>query len=177
MTAAQPLEPLSLEYAQEQDRNDKLHNLRNEFIIPTRADLKRKRLGATAETAPEDDKPSTYLCGNSLGLQPKRVRQYIDSYLSTWGSLGVFGHFKELENAKTVPWVDIGDQAADAAAMIVGAWPSEVAVMQTLTANLHFLMQSFYRPDQQRWKIIIESKAFPSDHVRDMFYVNKEGFC
>ena len=70
-----------------------------------------------------------------------------------------------LSDAVTTPWVDIDDQTNEAMAKIVGAQGDEVAVMQTLTANLHFLMASFYRPTKERYKIIIEGKAFPSDHV------------
>jgi len=157
---------LTEEYAQQQDVNDA--SLRHEFNIPTRGDLKRKRIRGQQSSHPDDPNdllPSTYLCGNSLGLQPKRTREYIESYLSTWSSLGVYGHFKPLEDQYTEPWVDIDDQAKDAMSKIVGALPSEVAVMQTLTANLHLLLASFYRPSKERWKIIIESKAFPSDHV------------
>lgn len=156
---------LSEEYALQQDANDPLKHLRDEFNIPTRGDLKRKRAKDTPDSSGENELPSTYLCGNSLGLQPKRTREYIDSYLSTWSKLGVYGHFKPLEDQVTEPWVDIDDQAKDAMSKIVGALPSEVAVMQTLTANLHLLMASFYRPKKDRWKIIIEGKAFPSDHV------------
>jgi kynureninase len=108
---------------------------------------------------------SIYLCGNSLGLPPRRVKSYIASYLNTWASLGVYGHFKDPGNALTVPWVRIDEQTRDAACKIVGALPDEVAVMQSLTANLHLLMASFYRPTKERYKIIIEGKAFPSDHV------------
>jgi kynureninase len=156
--------PTTIDYAKYQDTQDDLRHLRDEFLIPTKGELKRKKLGRDAPSEPGDKKPSIYLCGNSLGLQPKRTRQHIESYLSTWSSMGVYGHFKPLEDALTVPWVDIGDQAAEAACKIVGALPSEVAVMQTLTANLHFLMASFYRPTKERFKIIFEGKAFPSDH-------------
>jgi kynureninase len=78
----------------------------------------------------------------------------------------VFGHFKPLKNSPLPVWLDVDDAAAVKIAPIVGAERSEVAVMQTLTANLHFLMSSFYKPSKERFKIIIESKAFPSDHVR-----------
>ncbi|KAE9979168.1 Kynureninase 1 [Venturia inaequalis] len=155
---------LTEEYALQQDTNDPLKHLRHEFNIPSRGDLKRKRVKDDPDVSGESRLPSTYLCGNSLGLQPKRTREYIDSYLSTWSKLGVYGHFKPLEDQVTEPWVDIDDQAKEAMSKIVGALPSEVAVMQTLTANLHLLMASFYRPTKNRWKIIIEGKAFPSDH-------------
>ncbi|TLD37545.1 Haloacid dehalogenase [Venturia nashicola] len=155
---------LTEEYALQQDAIDPLKHLRDEFNIPSRGDLKRKRSKDNSDSSGENGLPCTYLCGNSLGLQPKRTREYIDSYLSTWSKLGVYGHFKPLEDQVTEPWVDIDDQAKDAMAKIVGASPGEVAVMQTLTANLHLLMASFYRPTKDRWKIIIEGKAFPSDH-------------
>jgi kynureninase len=156
---------LTEEYALKQDANDLLNHLRYEFNIPTRGDLKRKGAKDAPNISGENKFPSTYLCGNSLGLQPKRTREYVESYLSTWSKLGVYGHFKTLEDQYTEPWVDIDDQAKDAMSKIVGALPSEVAVMQTLTANLHLLMASFYRPTKERCKIIIEGKAFPSDHV------------
>ena len=154
----------SLEYAREQDKNDKLAHFRDAFLIPSKADLRKKKLGEDVPEAKDEEERSIYLCGNSLGIQPKRTRKYIDSYLATWSSMGVYGHFKPLDEASTVPWVDIGDQAAEAACKIVGALPSEVAVMQTLTANLHLLMSSFYKPTKEKYKIIIEGKAFPSDH-------------
>lgn len=164
------------EYAETLDAQDPLRDLRNEFIIPTRAGLKRKRLGTEGPAVevsesinallPENDVtyPSTYMCGNSLGLQPRRTQEYIRKYLDTWANKGVYGHFQPLEDAVSRPWVDIDEDAKAASARIVGAQPSEVAVMQTLTANLHFLMASFFRPTKDRFKIIIEGKAFPSDH-------------
>ncbi|KAL0265052.1 Kynureninase (L-kynurenine hydrolase) [Diplodia seriata] len=165
------------EYAEALDAQDPLRQLREEFVIPTRAGLKRKRLGTDAGTLevsetinsllPENDLtyPSTYLCGNSLGLQPRRTQEYIRKYLDTWANKGVYGHFQPLEDAVSKPWVDIDEDAKVESAKIVGAQPEEVAVMQTLTANLHLLMASFYRPTKDRYKIIIEGKAFPSDHV------------
>jgi len=117
---------------------------------------------------PEALEPCTYLCGNSLGLQPKRTFDYIYKYLSTWATKGVYGHFKELEDSMSPPWVHMDDAVKEQIAKIVGALLSEVAVMETLTVNLHLLMASFYRPTKERYKIIIESKAFPSDHVRSL---------
>lgn len=117
------------------------------------------------EDNPESQEPSTYLCGNSLGLQPKRTFDYIYKHLSTWATKGVYGHFKALEDALSPPWVQMDDAVKEQTAKIVGALPSEVAVMESLTVNLHLLMASFYRPTKERYKIIIESKAFPSDHV------------
>ena len=112
------------------------------------------------------DETSIYLCGNSLGLQPRRTAQRIQQYLSTWATQGVFGHFKPLSDSPLPPWLNIDDEAAEKIAPIVGALPTEIAVMQTLTANLHLLMSAFYRPNPKgRHKIILESKAFPSDHV------------
>lgn len=112
------------------------------------------------------DSSCSYLCGNSLGLQPKRTATRISQYLSTWATQGVQGHFKPLEGSPLPTWLDVDSRAAELVAPIVGASPSEVAVMQTLTANLHLLMSAFYHPDiNGRHKILLESKAFPSDHV------------
>ena len=113
---------------------------------------------------PGQDK-CTYLCGNALGLQPKRTTTRIQQYLSTWGTQGVQGHFKPLEDSPLPTWLDADEKAAQMIAPIVGAESSEVAVMQTLTGNLHLLLSSFYHPDPKgKHKIILESKAFPSDH-------------
>jgi len=107
-----------------------------------------------------------YLCGNSLGLQPKRTPTRINQYLSTWATQGVQGHFKLLEGSPLPTWLDADARAADLMAPVVGASAAEVAVMQTLTANIHLLMSAFYRPDPKgKHKVILESKAFPSDHV------------
>ncbi len=101
-----------------------------------------------------------------MGLQPKRTAARIEQYLETWGTQGVQGHFKQLDDSPLPTWLDADARAAVLLAPLVGADESEVAVQQTLTANLHFLMTAFYRPDiNGRHKIILESKAFPSDHV------------
>lgn len=119
----------------------------------------------TSTTSPDAD-PSVYLCGNSLGLQPRRVSARLHQFLSTWATQGVQGHFKRLTDSPLPAWLHADDAAAKAMAPIVGAAPAEIAVMETLTANLHFILSAFYRPQREgRHKIIIESKAFPSDHV------------
>ncbi|KAK4992460.1 Kynureninase (L-kynurenine hydrolase) [Elasticomyces elasticus] len=151
----------SAEYAKIQDAQDPLRHLRDDFIIPTRADLKRKTLAEDSSTASE---PSTYLCGNSLGLQPRLTSKYLNSYLSAWATKGVLGHFTEIEDSPLAPWLHVDDDVMEPMARIVGAKREEVAVMETLTANLHLLMCSFYRPTKDRWKVLIEGKAFPSDH-------------
>ncbi|KAF2712074.1 kynureninase [Pleomassaria siparia CBS 279.74] len=159
----------SEEFARKQDKKDNLSRLRKEFIIPTKADLRNKRYGPAStealntSTRSDDAEESIYMCGNSLGLQPQRTREYVNRYLDTWASKGVFGHFKELEGGLP-PWLHIDDALKEQMSRIVGALQSEVAVMETLTANLHLLMSSFYKPTKERYKIIIEGKAFPSDH-------------
>lgn len=168
-----PIELVSEAFARAQDANDLLSRLRAEFIIPTKGDLRNIRYGPLPKTPTgdqeatakaDDNEESIYFCGNSLGLQPRRTREYVNRYLDTWASKGVFGHFKELEGGLP-PWLHIDDAIKKQTAQIVGALPSEVVVMETLTANLHLLMSSFYRPTADRYKIIIEGKAFPSDHV------------
>ncbi|TPX09458.1 uncharacterized protein E0L32_009346 [Thyridium curvatum] len=161
------------EEARALDRDDPLNFTRAEFVVPTKADLASTRLqvkdlGETAATPAGPDAStdaSTYLCGNSLGLQPRRTALRLQQYLSTWATQGVQGHFKPLDGSPLPTWLDADAKAAKMIAPVVGAEVSEVAVMETLTANLHFLMSAFYRPDiKGRHKIILESKAFPSDH-------------
>lgn len=103
--------------------------------------------------------------GNSLGVQPKATRRYLDAQLETWASIGVNGHFTDLEESPLVPWQHMADECAKRSADIVGASPTEIVIMNTLTANLHLMMASFYRPTEKRHKIIIEWKPFPSDYV------------
>ncbi|TKA75806.1 hypothetical protein B0A55_06398 [Friedmanniomyces simplex] len=155
-------------YATQQDSQDPLTHLRSNFLIPSKADLARKTLHPSAapreEAGQQDEEASIYLCGNSLGLQPTLTRKYMQQYLDTWAAKGVYGHFKDIEDSSLVPWLHVDDDCVPEMAKIVGALPDEVAVMQTLTANLHLMMASFYRPTKERYKIILEGKAFPSDH-------------
>jgi kynureninase len=159
----------SADFARQQDAKDALSKLRAEFVIPTKGDLHNHSFGFQRAAGDDsrsdaDNDDAIYLCGNSLGLQPRRTKEYVNRYLDTWASKGVFGHFTEYHGGLP-PWLHIDDAVKQQSAKLVGALPSEVCVMETLTANLHLLMASFYRPTTDRWKIIIEGKAFPSDHV------------
>ena len=129
------------EFAQSLDAQDELKNYRNEFIFPK-----------------VNGKQVIYFTGNSLGLQPKRTKQYVDEVMTDWANLAVEGHFYSDK-----PWWDYHERFAVPLSEIVGAKPTEVTVMNTLTVNLHLLMVSFYRPTQKKFKIICEEKAFPSD--------------
>lgn len=109
---------------------------------------------------PKDNKGNDwlYFTGNSLGLQPKTTKAVVEQELKDWANLGVEGHFQ----AKN-PWMPYHEYLTESMAKIMGAKSIEVVVMNTLTANLHFLMASFYSPTKKRPKILIESDAFPSD--------------
>ena len=132
----------TLEFALELDANDELQHYRNEFHIPLQ----------------KNGEEHIYLCGNSLGLQAKRTAAFINQELEDWATFGVEGHF----HAKN-PWMPYHEFLTESYAKIVGAKPTEVVAMNTLTVNLHLMMVSFYRPTENRHKIIIEGDAFPSD--------------
>jgi kynureninase len=131
----------SAQYAQQLDQHDELNQLRDSFHIPQINGVEQ-----------------LYLCGNSLGLQPKSVRNALLQELDDWAAYGVEGHF----HAKH-PWMPYHTELRDALAECVGAKPIEVVAMNSLTVNLHLLMVSFYRPNAARPAIIIEQGAFPSD--------------
>lgn len=129
-------------FAKEMDLKDPLAKFRERFHFPKK----------------ENGEPMLYFCGNSLGLQPKAVRAFVEQELSDWEKLGVEGHF----HAKN-PWMPYHEFLTEHMARVVGAKPVEVVVMNTLTVNLHLMMVSFYRPTASRYKIVIEAGAFPSD--------------
>lgn len=149
-----------LDFAKEQDQLDELSQYRNQFHIPKDS----------------EGNDLIYFCGNSLGLQPKTTKSYIDQELKDWAELGVEGHL-EAKN----PWLPYHEFLTESMATLVGAKPIEVVTMNTLTANLHFMMVSFYKPTKTRYKIVIESDAFPSDkyavesQLRHHGYDDKEG--
>lgn len=109
---------------------------------------------------------SIYFCGNSLGIQPKATAKYMEAQLDTWASIGVCGHFTNIEDSPLSEWQTLSEQASASMCKIVGASPEEVAAMGTLTMNLHLLLASFYKPTETKKKILMDWKAFPSDHVR-----------
>lgn len=117
------------------------------------------------------DGESVYLCGHSLGLEPKSTRAYLEQELKDWAELAVEGHFR----AQT-PWLGYHRFLADATARLVGAKAVEVVVMNSLTVNLHLMMISFYRPTKQRYKIIMERGAFPSDQYAVKSQLRFHGF-
>ena len=132
----------TLAFAQLQDQQDSLAPFRAEFLFPQTA----------------DEKPVVYLCGNSLGLQPKGAEKALKIELEDWAKFGVEGHFHGRK-----PWFHYHKFLTDYTAEVVGAQPIEVVVMNQLTVNLHLLFASFYRPNGPRYKIIMEAGAFPSD--------------
>lgn len=142
------------EFARQLDSQDKLNKYRDEFIFPK-----------------VNNKKVIYFTGNSLGLQPKRTKAYVDEVMDDWANLAVEGHFYSEK-----PWWDYHERFAAPLAKIVGALPSEVTVMNTLTVNLHLLMVSFYRPTKKRYKIICEEKAFPSDQYMFQSQVDFHGY-
>lgn len=128
-------------FARQQDQQDRLAHFRERFHFPK-----------------VNGQEAIYFCGNSLGLQPKSVKDYLDRELANWANLAVDGHFQG-EDA----WFYVRKKSKPALAEIVGAQEHEVVAMNNLSVNLHLLMVSFYQPTYERYKIIVEAGAFPSD--------------
>ncbi|KAM9188923.1 kynureninase isoform 2-T3 [Mergus octosetaceus] len=136
------------------DEEDELKHLRECFCIP-----KVKDLPPTDLTLVNGEESCIYFAGNSLGLQPKRVKTYLDEELDKWARTGVHGHFNGQR-----PWALADECVVDLMADLVGAQRHEVALMNGLTVNLHLQMLSFFKPTPRRYKILLEARAFPSDH-------------
>lgn len=173
-----PSESMSIDFARALDRDQTLVSLEDDFVVPTKAQLKRKTLAddtKTAAAASDDAETSIYFCGNSLGLQPKAVSEYLGAYLKTWGSIAVGGHFTQLDDSPLVPYQDMAADCARRSAGIVGALPEEVVIMNTLTVNLHLMMAAFYKPTEKKHKIMLEWRPFPSDWVSSSTTLN--GSC
>ena len=140
------------QFVEELDLKDTLKSYRDKFHIPKK----------------QNGEDVIYFAGNSLGLQPKSVREYIEQELMDWETLGVDARM----HAKH-PWLPYHEFLTEQTARLVGATPNEVINMNSLTVNLHLMMVSFYRPTKERHKILIESKAFPSI---TMLFSHKSGF-
>lgn len=140
--------------AKELDSTDPLSPFRSQFYFPQRA-----------------GKDCIYLCGNSLGLQPKTTSDFVNSELKNWQERGVEGHF-----TGDRPWVSYHKNSKAALAKIVGAHEHEVVAMNNLTTNLHLAMASFYKPEGKRTKILIERGAFPSDFYAVYSRIEASGF-
>ncbi len=144
----------TLQFASSLDQKDALRSYRDQFHFPQL-----------------NGKDVIYFVGNSLGLQPKNSKAFVDEIMEDWKNLGVEGHFYAEK-----PWWDYHERFSGKLSKIVGAKPSEVSVMNTLTVNLHLLMVSFYRPNSKRFKIICEEKAFPSDQYMLASQVRFHGY-
>lgn len=142
------------DFALAMDERDPLREFRERFLFP--------------QTAGRD---CVYLCGHSLGLQPRTAATYIAQELEDWAKLGVEGHF----HAKN-PWMPYHRLLTEQTAELVGAKPLEVVVMNSLTVNLHLMMVSFYRPTANRHKIVVERGAFPSDQYAVKSQIRFHGF-
>ena len=145
----------SVDFAEAMDQKDPLKSYRRQFHIPK-----------------HNGNDCLYFTGNSLGLQPKTVKQFIDQELSNWQELAVEGHFK----SKTRPWFHYHKHSKEVLARLVGAKPMEVVSMNNLTSNLHFMMVSFYRPVKSRYKILMEEGAFPSDQYAVESQIKYHGY-
>jgi kynureninase len=141
-------------FALEMDSKDELRNFRDQCHIPKK-----------------EGKDAIYFCGNSLGLQPKEAAGLVQNEMNRWRDLGVEGHFKG-----EWPWTQYHKAVVHAAMDIVGAKEEEIIHMNTLTVNLHLLMASFYKPTKERYLIIMEAGAFPSDQYVVESQVRMHGF-
>ena len=141
-------------FALEMDSKDELRNFRNQYHIPKK-----------------EGKDAIYFCGNSLGLQPKEAAGLVENEMNRWRDLGVEGHFKG-----EWPWTQYHKAVFHPAMDIVGAKEEEIIHMNTLTVNLHLLMASFYKPTKDRYLIIMEAGAFPSDQYVVESQVRMHGF-
>jgi kynureninase len=135
-------QPTDEDFARHLDAADPLAYFRDQFLIPPGP----------------DGKPCVYLCGHSLGLQPKAAREFVTQELDDWATLGVEGHFRGKS-----PWYDYHELFRDVGARLVGAKPGEVVFMNSLTVNLHLMLATFYQPTRERYCIVTDEPSFPSD--------------
>ena len=146
---------IGADFAARMDADDPLAGFRARFLFPKTA----------------SGEPYIYLCGHSLGLQPKKAKDYIEQELRDWADFGVEGHFRARN-----PWMPYHRLLTERTAALVGAKSEEVVVMNSLTVNLHLMMVSFYRPTRVRHKIVVERGAFPSDQYAVKSQIKAHGY-
>ncbi|MGZ4019970.1 MAG: kynureninase, partial [Flavisolibacter sp.] len=143
----------TVDFAKTLDENNELKHLREEFLFPQ-----------------HQGKDAIYFLGNSLGLQPKRTKNYILEVMDQWAGHGVEGFFRGDK-----PWMKCHDELLPTLCQLVGAQPTEVVVMNQLSVNLHLMLVSFYQPQGKRKKILCEAKAFPSDQYVLYSHIKQRG--
>ena len=136
------------------DANDDVPSMRERFELP---------LG-------HDGSPAIYVCGHSLGPLTRDARTLVEQEVDAWARLGIEGHFRSVD-----PWFTYSDTFAEPTARVVGARPTEIVTMNGLTVNLHMLFASFFRPTRERYKILIEEGAFPSDRYAVISHLRHHG--
>jgi kynureninase len=152
-------------WALARDAADPLAPFRGEFLIPPHHSSEQVAAGALANGQ------QVYMCGNSLGLQPRATRQALLDELDDWAELGVEAHFRGKH-----PWMPYHECVREPLAELVGAEPAEVVAMNSLSVNLHLMLVSFYRPTRERCAILIEKSAFPSDRYAVESQIHFHGF-
>ncbi len=136
------------------DAADPLGSFRDQFELPRR----------------DGGEPLIYFCGHSLGPLPHAARSLVEAELDTWSRLAIDGHFRDRD-----PWFTYAESLAEPTARVVGAEPDEVVTMNGLTVNLHLLFTTFYRPTRERYAVLMEAGAFPSDRYAVASQVREHG--
>ena len=144
----------TLDFATQLDQQDPLRDFQSQFLFPQ-----------------HNGKDAIYFCGNSLGLQPLAAQRYITDQMDNWKNMAIEGFFDGDD-----PWLNYHKRMTHTLADIVGAKSEEVSIMNSLTVNLHLLMVSFYKPNNKRYKIIMEGGAFPSDQYAVESQVRFHGY-
>ncbi len=137
------------DYARALDAADPLAHFRERFHVPT----------------------GVYLCGHSLGLQPRAARELVAQELDAWAAHAVEGHFRG-----DAPWYSYHELVRDSGARLVGAEPGEVVFMNSLTVNLHLMLATFYRPTRDRYRIVTDGPTFPSDLYALQSHITHRGY-
>jgi len=152
-------------YAERQDLEDPLAALRLAFHLPRAVSAGEHAAVSSAAAS------GAYLCGHSLGLQPREAARVLNEELERWACSAVEGHFHSPR-----PWLSYHERLTPALATLAGAAPQEIVAMNTLTVNLHLMLISFYRPTPERYKILIERRAFSSDRYAVASQVLQRGY-